>query len=215
MTVYDSEIAFRLRGTRGNVNVTIINTEIHDCQKAIRAEDTLSNLKVYHSTFGDAIVTDFQIVAGDGSHTCILGVSATTFLWARNLRRSATAAIKRRPVQILLSTTTDLPSNPGDSPSGLRSSAKLHTSRKPKYTPLPVASFLLLTPPFSGAGRSIPGIHNLGRWETLLSRHECDSNLWDACDIITILARVCAVDINVQARPSDSRINTADLRFPE
>ena len=51
VTVYDSEIAFRLRGTRGNANVTIINTEIHDCQKAIRAEDTLSNLKVYHSTF--------------------------------------------------------------------------------------------------------------------------------------------------------------------
>lgn len=68
VTVYNSEIAFRLRGTRGNANVTLKNAVIYDCDKAIRAEDNLSNLKVMNSTFGDGLPTHVQI-AGGGNNT--------------------------------------------------------------------------------------------------------------------------------------------------
>ena len=64
VTVYDSEIAFRLRGTRGNANVTVMNTVIYDCEIAIRAEDYLANLKVYNTVFGDAIGTYIKFVPG-------------------------------------------------------------------------------------------------------------------------------------------------------
>jgi len=69
VTVYDCHVAFRLRGTLGNANVTLINAVIYDCEKAIRAENKLSDLRIYNSTFGDGIGTQFQIVAGDNSDT--------------------------------------------------------------------------------------------------------------------------------------------------
>ncbi len=64
ITVYDSEIAFRMRGTRGNANVTIKNVVIYGCEKAIRAEDNLSNLKIYNTTFGNGLDTQFQFAGG-------------------------------------------------------------------------------------------------------------------------------------------------------
>ena len=60
--VYECEIAFRLRGTRGNANATISNAVISDCEIAIRAEDSLANLKVYNSTFGTEIVQHIILV---------------------------------------------------------------------------------------------------------------------------------------------------------
>jgi hypothetical protein len=69
VTVYNCEIAFRLRGSRGNANNTIINAVIHDCEKAIRAENRLSRLRIYSSTFGENIGTNFQITGGDNSST--------------------------------------------------------------------------------------------------------------------------------------------------
>lgn len=65
LTVYDSEIAFRLRGTRGNANVTIKNAVIYNCDKAIRAENDLANLKVYNSTFGENLPTQIEYTGGD------------------------------------------------------------------------------------------------------------------------------------------------------
>ncbi len=64
VTVYDSEIAFRIRGTRGNANVTMMNVVVYDVQKAIRAEDDLQNLNVYNSTFGGNIDTLIQTAGG-------------------------------------------------------------------------------------------------------------------------------------------------------
>jgi hypothetical protein len=70
ITVYDCEIAFRLRGTRGNANVLIKNAVIYNCQKAIRSEDNLENLKIYNSTFGDSIDTQLYFAGGsDGTDT--------------------------------------------------------------------------------------------------------------------------------------------------
>lgn len=69
VTVYDSEIAFRLRGTRGNADVTILNAVIYNVERAVRAEDNLANLAIYHTTFGGGIGTAFQIVAGNNSAT--------------------------------------------------------------------------------------------------------------------------------------------------
>ncbi len=66
ITVYDSEIAFRLRGTRGNADVTIANAVVYDVDKAIRAEDDLANLQVYNTTFGDGIDTMLQFAGGSG-----------------------------------------------------------------------------------------------------------------------------------------------------
>jgi hypothetical protein len=66
ITVYDSEIAFRIRGTRGNANVTIKNAVIFDCEKTVRAEDDLANLKIYNSTFGNGLDTQFQFAGGGG-----------------------------------------------------------------------------------------------------------------------------------------------------
>ena len=66
VTVYNCEIAFRLRGTRGNANVTLLNAVVYDCDKAIRAEDDLSNLRVFNSTFGDDLPTHIQFAGGSG-----------------------------------------------------------------------------------------------------------------------------------------------------
>ncbi len=53
VTVYDSEIGFRIRGTRGNANVTIQNSHIYNCEYAVRSEDNLSNLNIVDSVFGE------------------------------------------------------------------------------------------------------------------------------------------------------------------
>ena len=64
ITVYDSEIAFRLRGKRGNANTTIRNVVIYNVEKAIRAEGNLANLVIYNATFGDKIDTVLELAGG-------------------------------------------------------------------------------------------------------------------------------------------------------
>ncbi|VAW42929.1 hypothetical protein MNBD_CHLOROFLEXI01-3207 [hydrothermal vent metagenome] len=66
VTVYDAEIGFRIRGTRGNANVTIQNAVFYNLEKGIRAEDDLQNLTVYNSTFGGGIDTLVQTAGGAG-----------------------------------------------------------------------------------------------------------------------------------------------------
>ena len=66
VTVYDAEIGFRIRGTRGNANVTVQNVIFYNLEKAIRAEDDLQNLIVTHNTFGGGIATLVQTAGGAG-----------------------------------------------------------------------------------------------------------------------------------------------------
>ncbi|MEM8984368.1 MAG: right-handed parallel beta-helix repeat-containing protein [Pseudomonadota bacterium] len=65
VTVYDSEIAFRVRGTFGNANTRIANAVIYDVDTAVRAEDDLQNLTVFNSTFGQGIDRLLQVAGGD------------------------------------------------------------------------------------------------------------------------------------------------------
>lgn len=81
VTVYDAEIGFRVRGTRGNANVTLKNVVLYDLEKGIRAEDDLQNLTVYNSTFGGGIDTWIQI-AGGGGGTGTWDVRNNAFLGA-------------------------------------------------------------------------------------------------------------------------------------
>lgn len=73
VTVYDAEIGFRIRGTRGNADVTIKNVVFFDLEKSIRAEDDLQNLEVYNSTFGSGIGELIELAGGGG------GVGTWTF----------------------------------------------------------------------------------------------------------------------------------------
>ncbi len=57
ITVYDAEIAFRLRGKQGNANTTIRNAVIYNVETAIRAENNLTNLVILNTTFGEQIDT--------------------------------------------------------------------------------------------------------------------------------------------------------------
>jgi uncharacterized protein (TIGR03382 family) len=64
VTVYDSEIAFRIRGAGGDhgrgARPTITNTVIYDVTRAIRYEDGLASLGPQHVTFGGEIGTLFE-----------------------------------------------------------------------------------------------------------------------------------------------------------
>jgi hypothetical protein len=52
-TLYDNEIAFRVRGpgSRGGAHVIVINTVTYDNDYAFRAEDLIEELKIYNCTF--------------------------------------------------------------------------------------------------------------------------------------------------------------------
>ncbi|QTA79106.1 DUF1565 [Desulfonema limicola] len=71
ITVYDSEIAFRLRGSAssstGGAWVTLKNAVIYNSDKAVRYEDDIENLHIYNLTFGKDIGSMFQSAGGYGS----------------------------------------------------------------------------------------------------------------------------------------------------
>ena len=72
VTVWDSDIAFRLRGpTRSSPNgawVRIQNTILHDVSVGVRYENDISNLRVWNTTVGRGVVRPFQAASsrGDG-----------------------------------------------------------------------------------------------------------------------------------------------------
>lgn len=59
VTVFESEIAFRLRGATSSrprgADVTIRNAVVHDVDVAIRYEDEITEVRVQHTTFGSGI----------------------------------------------------------------------------------------------------------------------------------------------------------------
>ena len=71
VTVYDSEIAFRLRGpTREppkGAQVTIMNAIVHDVNTAVRYEDELESPELYNATFGRLVTDPFQEASSSGT----------------------------------------------------------------------------------------------------------------------------------------------------
>ena len=77
VTVYDSEIAFRLRGAGAAATgawVTVKNAVVYDVTKAFRYEDNIQNLKIWNSTLGKSVTSPFQAAS-----------SVSTGLEVRNL----------------------------------------------------------------------------------------------------------------------------------
>ena len=69
VTVYDSDIAFRLRGPGSATTgawVTVKNAVVYDTARAFRYEDDIQNLRIWNSTIGRNVPTSFQ-AASSGS----------------------------------------------------------------------------------------------------------------------------------------------------
>ena len=63
VTVFDSEIAFRLRGGGAadtGAWVTLKNAVVHDVQTAYRYEDDIQNLRIWNNTVGKGVVRSFE-----------------------------------------------------------------------------------------------------------------------------------------------------------
>jgi hypothetical protein len=63
VTVYDSEIAFRLRGGDAAPTgawVTVKNAVVYNARTAFRYEDDIQNLKIWNSTLGSNVASAFQ-----------------------------------------------------------------------------------------------------------------------------------------------------------
>jgi hypothetical protein len=63
ITVYDSEIAFRVRGggsTAAGAWVTLKNAVVHDVQTAYRYEENVQNLRIWNNTVGQAVQRAFD-----------------------------------------------------------------------------------------------------------------------------------------------------------
>lgn len=66
VVVFDSEIAFRLRGARtGGARVAVMNAVIHDAATAFRYEDDIRELRIWNSTIGAGVTRPFQAASSD------------------------------------------------------------------------------------------------------------------------------------------------------
>ena len=59
VTVFDSEIAFRLRGPDDGARVLVKNAVVHDVTTAFRYEDDIQNLRIWNSTVGRNVSRTF------------------------------------------------------------------------------------------------------------------------------------------------------------
>jgi hypothetical protein len=71
VTVYDSEIAFRLRGptatTPAGARVTLTNAVVHDVDIAFRYENDIEQLRIWNTTLGLAVTQPFQAASSNSS----------------------------------------------------------------------------------------------------------------------------------------------------
>jgi hypothetical protein len=80
VTVYDCEIAFRLRGSLGNAIVALKNAVIYDCEKAVRAESNLHSLQVLNCTFGENIGAHFELAPSSNTNLGTWSLLNTAFV---------------------------------------------------------------------------------------------------------------------------------------
>jgi hypothetical protein len=74
VTVYSSEIAFRLRGP---ANVRVQNAVVHDVDYGVRYEDNIQGVRIWNSTFGSGVGVAFRAASSSGS---VLDVQNVAFL---------------------------------------------------------------------------------------------------------------------------------------
>jgi hypothetical protein len=70
VTVYDSDIAFRLRGGGAagtGAWVTVKNAVVYNTARAFRYEDNIQNLKIWNGTIGRDVTRPFQAAASGGA----------------------------------------------------------------------------------------------------------------------------------------------------
>lgn len=71
VTVYDSDIAFRLRGpgasTVGGAWVTVKNAVVYNTATAFRYEDNIANLMIWNSTIGNGVTRPFRAASSGRS----------------------------------------------------------------------------------------------------------------------------------------------------
>jgi hypothetical protein len=68
VTVYDSEIAFRVRGAvTGGAWVTVSNAVVYNVLIAFRYEDNIENLRIWNTTIGGDVTRAFQAAASTSS----------------------------------------------------------------------------------------------------------------------------------------------------
>jgi hypothetical protein len=68
VTVYDSEIAFRLRGPESTgALVRVSNAVVHDVATAFRYENDIQGLRIWNATIGGSVARPFQRATADAS----------------------------------------------------------------------------------------------------------------------------------------------------
>ena len=101
VTVFDSEIAFRLRGG-GSVDtgawVALKNTVVHDVLTAYRYEDNIRNLRIWNGTIGSGVTRAFQAAAStrdglDVRNLLVLGTKPVEAADPSNLAVTAQAFV--------------------------------------------------------------------------------------------------------------------------
>lgn len=80
--VFDNEIAFRIRGNRGNANVSIKNCMITHSEKAFRIEDNLYHLQITDSYLGSGIQKMLEISGGKSGQKSWL-ITNNTFVGSK------------------------------------------------------------------------------------------------------------------------------------
>jgi hypothetical protein len=95
VTVYDSEIAFRVRGP---ASIAVKNAVVHDVYTAFRYEDDIQNLRVWNSTIGGDVTRTFQAASSssatlDVRNVLVLGPLPPEASGASNMSAAASAFV--------------------------------------------------------------------------------------------------------------------------
>ena len=98
VTVFDSEIAFRLRGPATGARVQVTNAVVHDVTTAFRYEDNIQNLRIWNSTVGLNVGRPFQVASAPNATLDVRNLLSIPSLTAEarassNLRVSPSAFV--------------------------------------------------------------------------------------------------------------------------
>jgi hypothetical protein len=98
VTVFDSEIAFRLRGPGTGARVLVTNAVVHDVTTAFRYEDNIQNLRIWNSTVGQNVTRTFHAASAPSAMLDVRNLLSMSALTAEarassNLRVTAAAFV--------------------------------------------------------------------------------------------------------------------------